>query len=78
MRGIDRRNYGTLPSDAMPQTFLAHAYDLGDPWQSNQCVQWGCCLQSKYNGTACAKSGAGMEAKCAEACRAMTNTSYYM
>jgi sialate O-acetylesterase len=24
-------NYGRLPNAAMPQTFLAHAYDLGDP-----------------------------------------------
>ena len=25
-------NYGTLPNAAMPNTFLAQAFDLGDPW----------------------------------------------
>jgi hypothetical protein len=36
----------------MPKTFLAHAFDLGDPWQSNGCVTMGCCVESKeYNRT---------------------------
>ena len=53
------------------------AYDLGDPWQSNACVQWGCCSQSKsYNATTCAANQDG--GKCGDACLAMTNTSYYM
>ena len=55
------------------------AYDLGDPWQSNACVQWGCCSQSKsYNATTCAANQDGGINKCGDACLAMTNTSYYM
>ena len=25
-------NYGVLPNEKMPNTYLAHAYDIGDPW----------------------------------------------
>jgi hypothetical protein len=66
---------GALPSPAMPQTFLAHAFDLGDPWTSNTCVTSGCCQQKGYNASQCPKSLAD---GCADACRAMTNTSFYM
>jgi hypothetical protein len=38
MRWSQTGNFGTLPSPDMPKTFLAHAFDLGDPWQSNSCV----------------------------------------
>jgi sialate O-acetylesterase len=31
MRWSQTANYGALPNAAMPNTFLAHAYDLGDP-----------------------------------------------
>ena len=31
MRWSQTANYGVLPNAAMPNTFLAHAYDLGDP-----------------------------------------------
>ena len=30
MRWSQTGNFGTLPSDEMPMTFLAHAYDLGE------------------------------------------------
>lgn len=30
-------NYGVLPNVAMPNTFLAHGYDIGDPWSSHDC-----------------------------------------
>ena len=32
MRWSQTANYGTLPNPAMPNTFLAQAYDLHDPW----------------------------------------------
>ena len=33
MRSSQTGNYGSLPSIGMPNTFLAHAFDIGDPWQ---------------------------------------------
>ena len=33
MRSSQTGNYGSLPSIDMPNTFLAHAFDIGDPWQ---------------------------------------------
>ena len=30
--------YDTLPNAAMPNTFMAHAFDLQDPWSSNKGV----------------------------------------
>ena len=32
MRWSQTANYGTLPNRAMPHSFLAQVYDLGDPW----------------------------------------------
>ena len=82
MRWSQTANYGTLPNAEMPNTFLAHAYDLGDPWQDVSCLQWQCCpygtKKQAYNVTACSAKTGGDPAKCAAACRALTNTSYYM
>ncbi len=76
MRWSQTGNYGTLPSLEMPNTFLAHAYDLGDPWQDNACVMEGCCPNSRsFNKSKCPSAQASA---CADACKAMTNTSYYM
>jgi hypothetical protein len=75
MRWSQTANFGTLPSPAMPNTFLAHAFDLGDPYTNTQCLSWLCCAEDgHYNATTCNKR----EATCADACRALTNTSYYM
>jgi hypothetical protein len=30
-------NYGMLPNPAMPRSFLADSFDLGDPWHTPQC-----------------------------------------
>ena len=47
MRQAQTANYGVvLPTDAMPNTFLAQAYDLDDEWGSSAgpCVkEWACC-----------------------------------
>lgn len=32
LRWSQTGNYGVLPNPLMPNTFLAHAYDIGDPW----------------------------------------------
>ena len=41
MRSSQTGNFGTLPSKDMPNTFLAHAYDLGDPWQGFSTLGFG-------------------------------------
>ena len=33
LRWSQTGNYGVLPNSALPNTFLAQAYDLGDPWE---------------------------------------------
>lgn len=34
-RWAQQGSYGTLPNKAMPNTFMAHAFDLQDPWSGN-------------------------------------------
>lgn len=38
MRWAQTGNYGVLPNVVMPNTFLAQAYDLNDPWGDKTCV----------------------------------------
>ena len=86
MRLAQTAGYGVLPSPALPNTFLAQAYDADDEWgpEAGPCwalswnakPQWGCCRgqSSAYNATTCA----GREALCAPACAAQAGTSYMM
>jgi hypothetical protein len=78
MRLSQTGNYGTLPSPEMPNTFLAHAFDMGDPWaKSPSCMGWGCCYKS-YNASTCAAKTKGKPEVCTAACAGLLNTSYYM
>ena len=52
MRWSQTANHGVLPNPAMPNTFLAQAYDLGDPWPSKTCYGWWCCWGG-YNPEYC-------------------------
>eukprot|EP01060_Flectonema_neradi_P030374 TRINITY_DN4390_c0_g1_i3.p1 TRINITY_DN4390_c0_g1~~TRINITY_DN4390_c0_g1_i3.p1 ORF type:complete len:608 (+),score=103.46 TRINITY_DN4390_c0_g1_i3:60-1883(+) len=36
-------SYGEIPNPAMPNTFMAHAYDLADPWSNITCYKVDCC-----------------------------------
>jgi sialate O-acetylesterase len=80
MRWSQTANFGTLPSDAMPNTFLAHAFDLGDPWGgSTSCSAWGCCYDKPDASTCAAKTASiGGPAACDAACAGLLNTSFYM
>ena len=86
MRWSQTGNYGVLPNAALPNTFLAHAYDLGDPWLENpSCTQWKCCKEygaQYWNATSCGvhfgNSSASGAAECAAACEGILNTTYYM
>jgi hypothetical protein len=35
MRWSQTANYGTMPNAAIPNSFVAQAFDLADPWQNN-------------------------------------------
>ncbi|KAL1496899.1 hypothetical protein AB1Y20_014479 [Prymnesium parvum] len=39
MRWAQTAGYGVLPNAAMPHTFLAHAYDLNDPFSNTTCAK---------------------------------------
>lgn len=43
MRVAQAGGYGVLPNVAMPNTFLAHAYDLSDPYGNISCYKDRCC-----------------------------------
>lgn len=70
-RWAQTANYGSLPNAAMPNTFLAQAYDLHDPWASPQpssggsCLMWACC--GAVNGCHHAGCGRYNREKCAAA-----------
>ena len=34
MRWSQTANYGVLPNPAMPNTFVAQAFDIGEPWDA--------------------------------------------
>lgn len=36
--GSQTANYGTLPNELMPYSFVAQVYDLGDPWAAREKV----------------------------------------
>eukprot|EP01060_Flectonema_neradi_P039110 TRINITY_DN848_c0_g1_i2.p1 TRINITY_DN848_c0_g1~~TRINITY_DN848_c0_g1_i2.p1 ORF type:complete len:656 (+),score=152.97 TRINITY_DN848_c0_g1_i2:44-2011(+) len=42
MRWAQTGNYGVLPNKAMPRTFMAHGYDIGDPWANGNCGKENC------------------------------------
>ena len=43
MRLAQTAGYGVLPNAAMPNTFLAQALDLDDPWSNTTCSDTKCC-----------------------------------
>lgn len=70
MRWSQTANYGRLPNPAMPHTFLAHAYDLPDPYSSIHSLcyfarccgpQFGSCEHNR-----CAEAGREDARKCNE------------
>eukprot|EP00756_Hemistasia_phaeocysticola_P019183 Hpha_TRINITY_DN15643_c1_g9::TRINITY_DN15643_c1_g9_i1::g.101267::m.101267/K05970/SIAE; sialate O-acetylesterase len=76
MRWAQTANYGVLPNAAMPNTFLAQAYDLDDEWGpgSGPCInEWACCPPGAWkaapqNMTACKLGTKGNPSLCDKAC----------
>jgi len=53
-RWAQTANYGVAPNPAMPNTFLAQAYDLNDPWGDKSCAGFACCpYYAPRNETMC-------------------------
>lgn len=76
MRHAQTANYGVVPNAALPNTFLAQAYDLDDEWGPafGPCFStWSCCdtKDSHYNPKIC---NATLALKCKNACAAAAGT----
>ena len=56
-RWAQTANYGALPNEAMPRTFLADAFDLGDPWHTPQCALNGTFGGARFAGRQCCVDG---------------------
>lgn len=80
MRWAQTANYGVLPNEAMPNTFLAQAYDLDDPWANEICYSWKCCAHN-FNKSACypqlTKIGLP-NTGCEHYCEVLQSTSIFM
>jgi hypothetical protein len=50
MRWSQTGNFGALPNSAMPNTFMAHAYDIGDPWADGEKSKNNCSHASAVTG----------------------------
>eukprot|EP01060_Flectonema_neradi_P024253 TRINITY_DN3290_c0_g1_i1.p1 TRINITY_DN3290_c0_g1~~TRINITY_DN3290_c0_g1_i1.p1 ORF type:complete len:628 (+),score=111.00 TRINITY_DN3290_c0_g1_i1:66-1886(+) len=62
-------SYGVVPNPVMPNTFLAHAFDLVDPWTNGSCYDK-CCPNIPEPGTDCTS--------CAGYCESFFSTPWYM
>lgn len=73
-------SYGSLPSPAMPGTFIAETYDLDDPWGDKTCFGWRCCWNN-FNETACTANAAREHLSpnvCVNYCQQLQDTPVYM
>lgn len=77
MRWSQTANYGVLPNPEMPNTFLAQAFDLGDPFENKACYDWNCCAKG-YNATYCAERTQDNPAMCNAYCAVLDGTNFYM
>lgn len=75
-------SYGVVPNPDMPNTFMAEAFDLNDPWGDKTCYGWACCRQATwYNFTTCNRSTASQNLPldvCDNYCTVLFGTSVFM
>eukprot|EP00940_MAST-03C_sp_MAST-3C-sp2_P000818 g818.t1 len=72
-RWAQTASFGRVPNSQMTNTFLAHAYDLDDPWSNTSCYEDGCCPNNyapKGTCNGCLASN--------QYCANLTATNYYM
>jgi hypothetical protein len=65
------------PNPAMPASFVAQAYDIGDPFPSKSCYGYSCCW-NRYNASLCAAATEGRPELCEPYCTALRDTNFYM
>ena len=77
MRWAQTASYGVLPppSGALPNTFVAQAYDLNDPFANSSCYYDHCCPHASLNMSVCTQHA--FEG-CKEYCTAAEKTGFYM
>lgn len=46
LRWSQTANYGVIPNEAMPNTYMAVAHDAGDPWDADDCANKACCVDA--------------------------------
>eukprot|EP01060_Flectonema_neradi_P011037 TRINITY_DN180_c0_g1_i1.p1 TRINITY_DN180_c0_g1~~TRINITY_DN180_c0_g1_i1.p1 ORF type:complete len:608 (+),score=158.57 TRINITY_DN180_c0_g1_i1:43-1866(+) len=63
-------SYGDMPNAAFPNTFYAHAFDLGDPFGNITCYRDGCCPNNLKPGAFCHG--------CDQYCDSLNKTNFYM
>eukprot|EP00756_Hemistasia_phaeocysticola_P044856 Hpha_TRINITY_DN18640_c0_g1::TRINITY_DN18640_c0_g1_i1::g.115738::m.115738/K05970/SIAE; sialate O-acetylesterase len=63
-------SYGVVPNPVMPNTFMANAFDLGDPFGNITCYKLGCCPNNIKPGAFCHG--------CDKYCTSLEGTNYYM
>jgi hypothetical protein len=73
MQWAQTANYGVAPNPAMPNVFMAQAFDLSDPFGNITCYKSGCCRGAQKAGTNCG-SCLGPNGYC----ESMTATNFYM
>jgi sialate O-acetylesterase len=73
MRWAQTANFGVLPNTAMPNTFLAQAFDLDDPFSNITCYKAGCCPNNYHPKGSC-DGCLGIDQYCAS----LSATNYYM
>lgn len=71
-------NFGYLPNTLMPNTFLAQAYDLNDPWGDKTCYGLGCCSTNKTGCEAQLIKRKLPATGCDEYCTILRGTQVYM
>ena len=75
MRWAQTASYGALPNAALPNTFVAQAYDLNDPFANSSCYYDHCCPHANFNMSICTQHA--FEG-CREYCAATDTTGFYM
>ena len=82
MNWAQTASYGSLPNKAMPNSFIAEAFDLNDPWGDKTCYGWQCCaFAGNWNKTTCAANTQKQRLPtnvCVNYCEALQGTPVYM
>lgn len=68
---------GVLPNPKMPNTFVAQAFDLNDPFANITCYKEQCC-DNNLNLTTCNRQHANAFEECKPYCASVDATNFYM